>query len=126
MQYADNCNTSMKKTLPKLEPVNHYYKRTELFQFYWVLSVFYWGQAGVDWKFFVLLGQAGVDWKFFLFYWCQAGVDWKFFVLLGQAGVDWKFFLFLIAPAAEQSDLSSHYGVCLFGCLFVCLLVDRI
>ena len=28
---------------------------------------------------------------------------------------------FLVAPAAEQSDLSSHYGVCLFGCLFVCL-----
>ena len=31
-------------------------------------------------------------------------------------------FYFLVAPAAEeQSDLSSHYGVCLFVGLFVCL-----
>ena len=31
----------------------------------------------------------------------------------------------LVAPAAEQSDLSSLYGVCLVGWLVVCLLVDR-
>ena len=31
---------------------------------------------------------------------------------------------FLVTPAAEQqSDLSSHYGVCLFVCLFGCLFV---
>ena len=34
-------------------------------------------------------------------------------------------FAFLVAPAAEQSDLSSLYGVCLHGWLVVCLLVDR-
>ena len=32
---------------------------------------------------------------------------------------------FLVVPAAEQSDLSSLYGVCLVGWLVVCLLVDR-
>ena len=25
----------------------------------------------------------------------------------------------LVAPAHEQSDLSSHYGVCLLACLFI-------
>ena len=32
---------------------------------------------------------------------------------------------FLVAPAAEQSNLPSLYGVCLVGWLVVCLLVDR-
>ena len=32
------------------------------------------------------------------------------------------FIKFLVAPAHEQSDLSSLGGFCLFVCLFVCLL----
>ena len=31
----------------------------------------------------------------------------------------------LVAPAAEQSDLSSGFSVCLFVCLLGCLNVDR-
>ena len=34
-------------------------------------------------------------------------------------------FIFLVAPAAEQSDLSSDCSVCLAGWLVVCLFVDR-
>ena len=33
--------------------------------------------------------------------------------------------IFLVSPAAEQSDLSSLYGVCLVGWLVVCLLACR-
>ena len=42
---------------------------------------------------------------------------------------DWTYvqkdvlFSFLVAPAfLKQSDLSSHYGVCMFACLIDCLL----
>ena len=32
-------------------------------------------------------------------------------------------YLFLVAPAfLKQSDLSSHYSVCMFACLIACLI----
>ena len=45
--------------------------------------------------------------------------------LLDHCHYIWTFRQFLVAPASvKQSDLSSHYGVCLLVCLLVCLQTE--